>query len=119
LFHSSADALFVAVKSALICRAWWATCANTTKDHFFGQQQRQEDGILASTFGLVSYLSSGAEPPWSWKKWTYSSRVLGCKPVATHSCSLLMSQLFAEKSRRLSERHPVEFVSTIDSAAAL
>jgi len=74
---------------------------NTTKYHFFGQQQRQGDGILASTFGLVPDLSSGAEPPWSWKRWTYSSRVLGGKPVATNSCSLLMSELFCSEEPKM------------------
>ena len=43
-------------QSAFISRAWWATWANTTKYHFFGQQQGQE---LASRLG--SDLSLGAE----------------------------------------------------------
>jgi hypothetical protein len=71
---------------------------------------------LASTFGLVSDLSCGAEPPWSWKRWTYSSRVLGGKPVATNSSSLLMSELFLQRRAEDDLIGTFEFV-TIDSSA--
>jgi hypothetical protein len=42
--------LSVAVKLHLFCRAWWPTCANKTKGHFFGSGVVKKVGILATIF---------------------------------------------------------------------
>lgn len=72
------------------------------KTTFLGLQQGQEDGILASPFGLVSDLSSGAEPGAAVeleKMDVFPSRVLvllSDSPVSKH---------FAAKGRELPEKH--------------
>lgn len=99
LFRSSVDAPLVAVKGAFLCRARWATCANRTRDHFFGQQQGQERWHLWGWFQICLCV---VEPPWSCTGWTYSSRVLGGNPLTTNSIAHCWRQNFLPP--RLSER---------------
>jgi hypothetical protein len=94
LFRSRADALLVAVKVHFFVELGGLLALTRQKTTFLGLQQGQEDGILASPFGLVSDLSSGAEPGAAVELekmdvfpavfWTLGGKK---KPLAANSCS--------------------------------
>lgn len=102
LFHSSADALFVAVKVHLFVELGGLLALTRQKTTFLGRSNVKK---MASWHRLLGWfqICLRVRCAAAMELETYSSRVLGGEPVATNSCSVLMSKLFAAKSRTLSE----------------